>query len=57
MRMKDHLTNEQQEKLKQISKRKGKNKKKRKEHVNWNEIMGMNNRGLKRKKGGAWTNS
>jgi hypothetical protein len=29
---------------------------KKRENVNWHDIMGMNNRGLKRKKGGAWGN-
>jgi hypothetical protein len=31
-------------------------KKKKQEKVDWHDIMGTNNRGLKRKKGGAWGN-
>ena len=31
-------------------------KPKKEERVNWVDIMGSNNRGMKRKKGGAWTN-
>jgi hypothetical protein len=60
MQIRDLITKEQKQKLNQIKsspvRKKKKKRKKKEEQVNWHEIMGTNNRGLRRKKGGAWTN-
>lgn len=48
MKIKDHLTNEQQEKLNQIPKKK---KRKKEERVDWVDIMGMNRETYKRHNG------
>ncbi|MED4399790.1 hypothetical protein [Metabacillus fastidiosus] len=56
-RIKDHLTREQQKQINHIVKPNEKvSKAKKEEPIDWNDIMGVNKRGLRRKKGGAWTN-
>jgi non-homologous end joining protein Ku len=61
MRFEDHLTIEQKQQLHELvsskkkkPKPKSKPKQKKQEHVDWLDIMGTKNRGLRRKKGGAW---
>jgi hypothetical protein len=56
VRIEEHLLNEKKQQLETMKSPKKKRKKKKQENVNWHDIMGMNNRGLKRKKGGAWGN-
>lgn len=51
MKLSDHLTKEQQRKLNQ--KIKPQRKRKRKENIDWKDIMGMNRDTFKRGKGGA----
>jgi hypothetical protein len=64
MRIADHLSKEQKQQLnKMVSKQKPRKAKvqlnpkpKNQEKVDWEDLMGSKNRGLRRKKGGAWTN-
>ncbi|UMZ35566.1 hypothetical protein [Priestia megaterium] len=49
MKVKNHLNTEQLSHLEKMGKRK--------EKVNWKEVMGMNKRGMKRSKGGAMRNA
>ena len=66
MKLSDHLSKQQQEQLDKMRlslpkrskhKKQRKPKPKQEEHIDWVDLMGSNNRGLKRKKGGAWTNN
>ncbi|MBO1513248.1 hypothetical protein [Metabacillus bambusae] len=63
MKIADHLNKDTKDKLnhivkpnKKVKKRKRDPKKPKEEKVNWHDIMGTNNRGLRRGKGGAWRN-
>ena len=61
MRIGDQLSKDQKDKLNQIrkpkqSKKRNRTPKKKDEKVDWTDIMNTNNRGLRRKKGGAWSN-
>ncbi|MBT2735149.1 hypothetical protein [Bacillus sp. ISL-7] len=64
MRIGDRLSKEQKQQLnKMVSNPKprkaevrNKPKPKKQEKVDWADIMGTKNRGLRRKKGGAWSN-
>lgn len=49
MKIKNHLNTEQLSHLEKMGKRK--------EKVNWKDVMGMNKRGMKRSKGGAMRNA
>jgi hypothetical protein len=60
MKIADRLSKEKKEQLdkihspkKNIQKKKQKQNKKKEEAINWHELMGSNNRGLFRGKGGA----
>jgi hypothetical protein len=60
MKIADRLSKEKKEQLDKIhspkknkSTKKQKQKKKKEETINWHELMGSNNRGLYRGKGGA----
>ncbi|WP_141434395.1 hypothetical protein [Bacillus sp. 03113] len=59
MKLSDHLSDYEKKKLVQLGSPKNKEKKKKDNlsHKDWIDIMGGNNRGLKRKKGGAFTNA
>lgn len=59
MKLSDHLKSEQLKQLEKMGKKKRKRNKKPKkdEKVNWNELMGSSNRGMKRGKGGAYRNA
>jgi hypothetical protein len=50
MKLADHLSREQQEKLKRMKKRKNKS---RPERIDWHDLMGMNRDTYKRGRGGA----
>jgi hypothetical protein len=61
MKIADHLNKEQKDKLNKIRKPNKKTKKRNRtpkkpteEKIDWHDIMGTNNRGLRRGKGGAW---
>ena len=49
MKIKNHLNTDQLRHLAKTGKRK--------EKVNWKDVMGMNNRGMRRSKGGAMRNA
>lgn len=56
MKLQNHLSKEQQEKLKKLkynNKPKHKRKKKKPERIDWHDIMGVNRDTYKRGKGGA----
>jgi hypothetical protein len=53
MKNSDHLSKEKEEQLDKIHSPKKKTNKKKEEAINWHELMGSNNRGLYRGKGGA----
>lgn len=65
MKHSDHLSKRQQEQVKRMMlslpkgdkhKKQRNSKPKKEEQVDWLDVMGTKNRGMKRKKGGAWTN-
>jgi hypothetical protein len=61
MKIADHLNADQLKHLEKMGKKpksyKRNKKPKKEEQVNWHDIMGSNNRGMKRKKGGAMSNA
>ncbi|WP_156914238.1 hypothetical protein [Paucisalibacillus globulus] len=54
MKLADHLRKEQHDKLKKMKyKNKPKHKKRKPEHIDWHDLMGMNRDTYKRGRGGA----
>ncbi len=57
MKIADHLSNKEKKELNKIKERKKQNRKpkaKKEEKIDWHDLMGCNNRGLVRGKGGAF---
>ncbi|WP_299090368.1 hypothetical protein [uncultured Metabacillus sp.] len=63
MKLSDHLNKDTKDKLNHIVnpnkkvKKRNRSSKNKHERIDWNDLMGTKNRGMKRKKGGAKVNA
>lgn len=57
MKLRNHLNSDQLKQLEKMGKKRKRNKRPKEEHLNWHDLMGSSNRGMKRGKGGAYRNA